>query len=131
MDQPSQYCRSFGYDQNVFDAFVKVKGKYNECYLGLLNWRGRATNTDWKYCTWRTYYPRLPIWKRTYKSDWDSKKEIISWKCNYDAFETDAYQEWEEEADERANDAEWASEEWGWDYYDNADGKIDAKGGDG
>jgi len=79
MDQMGQYCRSFGYDQNVFDAKVRVKGKYNECYLGLLNWRGRATNTDWKYCTWRTYYPRLPIWKRTYKPEWDSKTDIISW----------------------------------------------------
>ena len=91
LDNPGKYCRSLGYDQNWMDAKVRVKGKYNECYLGFLNWRGRATNTDWKYCTWRTYYPRLPLWKRTANNEWDSKTDILSWKCNYNVEEAEEY----------------------------------------
>jgi len=48
LDNWGQYCRSLGFDQNVFDAKFTVKGKFNECYLGLLNYNDKANLSDWK-----------------------------------------------------------------------------------
>lgn len=87
LDNKYQYCQSLGYDQNAFDAYVRVKGEFNECYLGFLNWRTRATNANWKYCTFRTYYPQSKIWKRSTQNQLDTSTSILPWKCNYNVEE--------------------------------------------
>jgi hypothetical protein len=47
----------------------------------------------------------------------------MEWNCNYDVVEIE---DWDKSGDadviaDKKNDKQWADEEWGWDYYDNAD----------
>ena len=68
----------------------------------------------------------MPVWKRKAKKEWDQTTAIIPWQCNYDAAQTESLDNWDDTADDRANDEKWGDSEWGSDDYN---GKDDVKNG--
>lgn len=105
LDSKGRYCHSLGYDQDVMDFELRVEASFDECFWGVL---GKFSGDDSSDCTWRRYYPQLPIYKVSRKEEWDNTQDYWQWTCNYErSIPADFSEPSNSGADDQTDEAGW------------------------
>lgn len=79
LDQYSHYCHSMSYIQDVFDVDILIETRVDECHIGVFGF----LNDDPVDCTWRRYYPQIPLFEVSVLEEWDLTEDYLEWQCNY------------------------------------------------